>query len=141
MTYSQKVDWRQLVIVAGIFALGGALLAGLTPLSPALAKMDGWLLVALGVLAAWEAFATRYEFTRTELVIHGGATCQRIRYDTIEAVRVARGWLARICSPGAVRLLVGSRTSAGEVSLRPRDRDRFLDELTRAVPWLAVTER
>jgi hypothetical protein len=75
------------------------------------------------------------------LVIHSGATRKHIRYDTIEAVRLAHGLLRWIVSPNTVRLLVGSRTCTSEVSLRPRDRDRFLDELTRAVPWLCVMER
>jgi hypothetical protein len=141
MTYSQKVDWRHLALVATIFALGGTLLAGLTPIRPNLAQLYGWGLVALGILAVWEAFATHYEFTRTELVIHGGATRQRIRYDTIEAVRIAQGLASRLFAPHAVRLLVGNRTTTGVVSLHPKDRERFLQELTRAVPWLAVTER
>jgi hypothetical protein len=138
--YSQKLDWRYLTVVAIIFALAVALLTGLTPFQPGLAKMYGWVLLLLAVLAAWETVATRYEFTRTELVIHSGATRQRIRYDTIEAVRVARGVLGCFASPHTLRLLVGTRTASGVVAVRPHDRERFLDELTRAVPWLAVTE-
>lgn len=140
MTYSQKADWRHLILVAAIFGLGAVLLRGLTPIRTGLADLYGWALLMFGVLAVWDVFATRYEFTRTELVIHGGATRQRIRYDTIETARVARGWLARLFAPHAVRLLVGGRTTSGVVSLNPKDRDRFLDELTRAVPWLAVAE-
>ncbi len=139
MTYAQKIDVRQVLVVAAIFAMGLGLLAGVTPLSPSVARMFGWLSLAMGVLAAWELAVTRYEFASNELVIHTGATRQRIRYDTIEAVRVARGILGRVVSPNSVRLLVGSR-SACEVALRPKDRDQFLTELMRAVPWLAVSE-
>jgi hypothetical protein len=124
-----------------IFALGMGLVAGMTPLSQSLASMYGWVLLALGVLAVWEALATCYEFTRSDLVIHSGATRKHIRYDTIEAVWLAHGLLRWIVSPNTVRLLVGSRTSASEVSLRPQERDRFLNELSRAVPWLGVVEQ
>jgi hypothetical protein len=141
MKYAQKPDWRHLLLSGTILILGVGLVTGLTPLSKSLASMYGWLLLALGVLAVWEALATWYEFTRSDLVIHSGGTRQRIRYDTIEAVRLARGLLSWLASPNTVRLLVGSRTSSSEVALRPQERDRFLNELSRAVPWLGVMER
>jgi hypothetical protein len=141
MTYAQKPDWRHLVLTSMIFAMGMGLVAGMTPLSQSLASMYGWVLLALGVLAVWEALATWYEFTRSDLVIHSGGTRKHIRYDTIEAVRLAHGLLRWVVSANTVRLLVGSRASTSEVALRPRERDRFLDELGRAVPWLSVMDR
>jgi hypothetical protein len=141
MTYAQKPDWRHLLLAAGILATGAGLVTGLTPISPSLAPMYGWILLALGVLAFWEALATWYEFTRCDLVIHSGGTRKHIRYDTIEAVRLARGFLGWVASPNTVRLLVGTRSSASEVPLRPREPDRFLDQLSKAVPWLSVLDR
>jgi hypothetical protein len=141
MKYAQKPDWRHLFLAASILALGTGLVTGMTPLTPSMASMYGWVLLALGVLAVWEALATWYEFTRSDLVIHSGGTRRHIRYDTIEAVRLARGLLRWIVSPNTVRLLVGSRTAASEVALRPRERERFLDELNRAVPWLSIMDR
>ena len=138
--YSQKIDVRQVLTVGAVFALGAVLLAGWTPLAPPLATMFGSLALALGVLAAWDLAATRYEFTANALVIHGGATRQKIRYDTIEAVRLARGVLGRLASPNSVRISVGART-AGVIALCPSDRDQFLRDLTRAVPWIAVMEQ
>ncbi|MBW3597575.1 MAG: PH domain-containing protein [Planctomycetes bacterium] len=138
--HTQRIDARQLLLVAAVFALGAMLLAGWTPLSPTIATMFGSLTLAFGVLAIWDVAATRYEFTANELVIHGGATRQRIRYDTIEAVRLARGLLGRLTSPNSVRLSVGART-AGVIALCPRDRDQFLRDLMRAVPWVAVVDR
>ena len=138
--YSQKIDVRQVLTVGAVFALGAILLAGWTPLSPALATMFGSLALALGVLAAWDLAATRYEFTANALIIHGGATRQKIRYETIEAVRLAQGVLGRLASPNAVRISVGART-AGVIALCPSDRDQFLRDLMRAVPWISVMEQ
>jgi hypothetical protein len=140
MTYAQKPDWRHMLLSATILALGAGLVTGLTPLSQSMANLYGWVLLALGVLAVWEALATWYEFTKSDLVIHSGGTRQHIRYETIEAVRLAHGLLSWLACPNTVRLLVGSRSSASEVALRPRERDRFLEELSRAVPWLGVME-
>lgn len=141
MMYSQKVEWRRLVIIAAIVALGVVLLMGATPLNEGLARMFGFLLLSISVLCVWELAATRYEFARNELIIRSGGIQQRIRYETIEAVRVARGLWSYVVSPNNVRLLVGSRVSTGVISICPNDRDRFLDELSRAVPWLAVMDR
>ncbi len=140
MTHTQKIDGRHVLLVALIFAMGAVLLAGVTPLPPSIARMAGWLAIVLGVLAAWEAAATRYEFGRSELVIHSGGTRQRIRYEAIEAIRLARGLGRCLGSSNRVRLFVSGR-SATVVSLCPKNRDQFLHELSRAVPWLAVTER
>ena len=137
--YSQKIDARQIAAVGAVFVLGAVVLAGWTPLSPAMATMLGSLTLSLGVLAAWDLASTRYEFTPNELIIHGGATRQKIRYDTIEAVRVARGVLG-LTAPNSVRLSVDART-ANVVAVSPNDREQFLRDLMRAVPWLAVSDR
>jgi hypothetical protein len=141
MTYAQKIDWRRLMFVSGFAAIGCVLLAGMTPLNDGLARMHGWLLIAMSVLCVWEVFATRYEFGRSELVIHSGGTRQHIRYETIEAVEQARGLWQRLASPNNLCLLVAGHAAPSTVSLCPKDPDRFLDELSRAVPWLAVMDR
>lgn len=139
MTHPQKIQGRHVLFVALIFVMGVLLIRGATPLSPPVARMCGWLSIALGVLAAWETVATRYEFGRSELVIHSGGTRQRIRYEAIEGIRAPRGLSRFLGSPNTIRLFVAGRT-ANVVSLCPKYRDQFLHDLTRATPWLAVSD-
>jgi PH (Pleckstrin Homology) domain-containing protein len=151
MVYPPKRDWWVALLVLPTTAVPivlGAFVAyqvaiGVRP------PVTGLLMVAVmetvGGLLLWAFFGTSYEITETHLVARLGPFRWRIPLDAIEEVLSTRGFrlvvglgLAWSLDMLHVKYRKPNGRLAYPVSISPRDKEGFLDELATAVPGLKV---
>lgn len=125
--YRAKKDVFGALFVTVIFAMGGFLLVQGDLIPWPMADKFGWLFVIFGVLAAWEWWATSYEFDQEELVIRSALSQSRIALCNIESMRVGRN---------SLKIQYQQLSGSKWVTVSPRDHRGFLERLRGKCPWL-----
>mgnify|MGYP006969482554 FL=1 len=125
--YRAKKGVLGALFVAVIFALGAALLARGDLIPWPMADKFGWLFVVFGVLAAWDWWATSYNFDQDDLVIRSALGKSRIALCNIESMKT---------SPSVLKLQCQQLRGSKWVNIAPLDRERFLSQLYVKCPWL-----
>ena len=127
--YRARKDIFGALFVLAIFGVGLFLLLRGELIPWPMADKFGWLFVVFGVLAAWDWWATSYEFDQKELVIRSGFSHSRIAFCNIEVLKKSASSLKLKCQQ-----LRGSKW----VTVMPRDRSAFLERLSGKCPWLNI---
>ena len=125
--YRARKDLFGALFVAAIFAVGCFLLARGELIPWPMADKFGWLFIIFGVIAAWDWWATSYEFDQEELVIRSGLGATRVSFCNIEVLRKSRSSLKLKCQQ-----LRGSKW----ITVTPRDLNGFVERLGGKCPWL-----
>lgn len=125
------------VTVLVMLVAAGAVWKEPAPLAIRLAL--GALFIGVAGFVLWLLYGTRYTLTDALLLIRSGPFRWRVALDEIEEVLPTRNPLSSpACSLD--RLRIRYRGARFGIMISPRDKDRFLRDLTRRVPELRLAE-
>ena len=139
LTYRSKIDGWHVLFTLALFLQGFVMLRVYDPLPPPVYSYGGWLLVAIGVLAVSCMLTTTYKITETELLVRFLMIPMRIPLKGIERVAEKRGSAVRFgCSRDALEVKYRTDSTIGSVVISPKQKDAFLQELTKAMARAAA---
>jgi Bacterial PH domain len=151
VVYPAKQDWwvACLVVLAGVDLIGIAVLVAYQTAMQRLAPIPGSILAAMiagvGVLLLWLFCATSYEIGESDLIARLGPVRWRAPLNAIEEVVSTTGFrmivglgLAWSLDMLHIYYRKANGRMAWPVSISPRDKARFLEELAGAAPGVKV---
>ena len=151
MVYPAKQDWWVAcpVVLAGVNLIGVGSVVGYQTAMQRLAPVPGLILAAgaigVGGLLLWVFFATSYEIGESDLIARLGPFRWRAPLNAIEEIVSTNGFrmivglgLAWSMDMLHVKYRKPNGRTASPVSISPRDKARFLEELLGAAPGVKV---